>query len=85
MELGELPSHAEGCHPEAIRHGVETLKAVAERKAWDSLARYKFVMFGYWAAVWVHLNRLENRKAPNPFTALVKFARGMLPPKALRL
>ena len=25
----------------------------AERKAWDALARYKFWMFGYWAAIWV--------------------------------
>ncbi len=30
----------------------------AADKAIDSLARYKFVMFGYWAGVWVHLNRL---------------------------
>lgn len=47
----------------------------AERKAWDSLARYKFMMFGYWCAVWVHLNRLEGRKRPNPFIDLVKVAK----------
>lgn len=29
----------------------------AEAKAWDSLSRYKFQMFGYWAGIWVHLNR----------------------------
>ena len=26
----------------------------AERKAIDALGRYKFQMFGYWAAIWVH-------------------------------
>ncbi|GAI05740.1 unnamed protein product [marine sediment metagenome] len=48
----------------------------AERKAWDSLTRYKFQMFGYWASIWVHLNRLDGGKRPNPFANLVKFARG---------
>jgi len=48
---------------------------IAERKAWDSLARYKFQMFGYWAAIWVHLNRLSGAKRKNPWTALVKTAR----------
>jgi hypothetical protein len=47
----------------------------AERKAWDSLARYKFVMFGYWAGVWVHLNRLGPR-LPSPFRELVAYAGG---------
>lgn len=47
----------------------------AERKAWDSLARYKFQMFGYWAAIWVHLNRISGEKRPNPWAELVKVAR----------
>lgn len=47
----------------------------AEAKAWDSLARYKFWMFGYWAAIWVHLNRASQFRRPNPFLELVKFAR----------
>ena len=47
----------------------------AERKAWGALSRYKFVMFGYWAGVWVHLATLNNVKRPNPFKELVKFAR----------
>ena len=49
----------------------------AERKALDSLARYKFEMFGYWASKWVSLNRIEGLKRPNPFRALVKEARAM--------
>ena len=45
------------------------------RKAWDSLGRYKFVMFGYWAGVWVHLNRMLPTPDANPFRDLVKQAR----------
>jgi hypothetical protein len=47
----------------------------AERKAWDSLSRYKFAMFGYWAGVWVHLNRISGASKPNPWKVLVKQAR----------
>ncbi|EJN15715.1 hypothetical protein PMI42_00733 [Bradyrhizobium sp. YR681] len=47
----------------------------AERKAWDALARYKFQMFGYWAAIWVHLNRVGEFKRPNPWKGLVLAAR----------
>ncbi len=48
---------------------------LAEAKAWDALRRYKFQMFGYWAAVWVHLNRISGAKRPNPWSDLVHFAR----------
>lgn len=48
---------------------------VAEQKAWDALARYKFQMFGYWAAIWVHLNRIGGFKRPNPWASLVMTAR----------
>ncbi len=51
--------------------------AEAERKAIDSLARYKFVMFGYHAAVWVTLNRISGGARPNPFRTLVMKAREM--------
>jgi hypothetical protein len=54
---------------------IEAHTAEAERKAWQSLARYKFSMFGYWAAIWVHLNRIGGFKKPNPFQSLVKSAR----------
>ena len=47
----------------------------AERKAWDSLARYKFQMFGYWAGIWVHLNRIGRENRPNPFRGVVQLAR----------
>jgi len=47
----------------------------AERKAWDALSRYKFQMFGYWAAIWVHLNRISRARRPNPWGATVQRAR----------
>jgi hypothetical protein len=47
----------------------------AESRAWDSLSRYKFQMFGYWAAVWVHLNRIGGFNRPNPWKGLVMAAR----------
>lgn len=47
----------------------------ARLKAIDSLARYKFAMFGYWAGIWVHLNRLIGDGQANPFRHLVKAAR----------
>ena len=53
---------------------LEAELADAERKAWDALARYKFWMFGFWAAIWVHLARLGPRR-PNPWRELVATAR----------
>lgn len=49
----------------------------AEQKALDALSRYKFWMFGYWAGIWVHLNRLSGKKHPNPFKNLVLQAKTM--------
>lgn len=49
--------------------------AEAETKAFDALGRYKFQMFGYWAAIWVHLNHIGGFKQPSPFRALVHAAR----------
>lgn len=46
----------------------------ARVKALDSLGRYKFAMFGYWAGIWVHLNRIIGDNQPSPFRSLVKAA-----------
>lgn len=54
---------------------IEKEMLEARRRAFDSLARYKFVMFGYWAGVWVHLNRVDGNRRPNPFKSLVNAAR----------
>lgn len=47
----------------------------ARYKAIDSLSRYKFMLFGYWAAIWVHLNRIEGKCRPNPFHEFVVMAK----------
>ena len=49
----------------------------AEAKAWRSLASYKFIMFGYHAAVWVTLNRIGDFNRPNPFKPLVDLAQSI--------
>jgi len=46
-----------------------------ETAAWDSLSKYKFIMFGYHAAVWVTLNRIHHCHQKNPFLDVVKLAR----------
>jgi len=54
---------------------IKELKEEAYVKAIDALARYKFMMFGYWAAIWVYLNRVDTKKENNPFKGLVEKAR----------
>jgi hypothetical protein len=50
--------------------------AELEQKAWKALAGYKFWMFGYYAAQWVFLNKLDGTKPRiNPFGELVRMAR----------
>jgi len=56
----------------------------AENKALDSLARYKFQMFGYWAGIWVHLNRIEGERRPSPFAELVNKARELTTDQGVR-
>lgn len=61
---------------------IEELRAeldAAERKAWDALGRYKFWMFGYYAAGWVNVNRIGHFKRPSPFRVLVETARARQP------
>ena len=56
-----------------VNLAVELIEA--QDKAIDALSRYKFVMFGYWAGVWVHLNRIEGKRRKNPFRPFVDLAR----------
>ena len=51
--------------------------SIAETKAWSALAGYKFMMFGYWAAIWVHINRMGGFQRPNPFKPLVDVAKAV--------
>lgn len=59
----------------AIANRAFAMREEAEAKAIDSLARYKFEMFGYWAAIWVDVNRIIGDRKPSPFSALVRIAR----------
>jgi len=56
---------------------IRRQRDAAERRAWGSLAGYKFWMFGYWSSAWVRLNALlepDDRKR-NPWRELVQTAR----------
>jgi len=58
-----------------IEKNLISMLREAEEKAWESLGKYKFQMFGYWASIWVHINRIGNFKKPNPFRKIVQLAR----------
>lgn len=60
-----------------LKERIINQMADAERKAWDSLARYKFWMFGYHAAEWVKYNHLLDHgdRQPNPFKSVVTVAK----------
>lgn len=64
-------------HVQGMVDSIEAELLEEERKAIDALARYKFLMFGYHAACWVHLNRIEGKRRSNPFKRLVHQARQM--------
>ena len=53
----------------------EQKREEARLKAWDSLSRYKFLMFGYWAGAWVAFNDCCEQRYANPFASLVHMAR----------
>jgi hypothetical protein len=59
---------------------IERKKEEAKTKAITNLGRYKFMNFGYWAAVWVHLNQLSGKKDPSPFRDFVDHARYLQKP-----
>lgn len=58
-----------------LRAILEADLAEAERKAWDSLARWKFLMFGYWAADVIKIKRRLGRGREPFFGELVAHAR----------
>lgn len=61
--------------PEIIVEQINRGMAEAERRAIDALSRYKFQMFGYWAAIWVHLNEISGGNHRNPFREFVVLAK----------
>ena len=68
-----IPIQGFGAFPMAQRLSAD--KKVAYKKAIDSLSKYNVVMFGYWAGVWAHLNKIDQTNEPNPFKDFVKLAR----------
>jgi hypothetical protein len=64
--------------PGSTQAKVEQALYTAERKAWMSLAGYKFWMFGYHAAQWVLLKSLLPIHVRNPFASLVRLAKGVV-------
>ena len=60
---------------EGLKQRIEAELNDAEHNAWTALARYKFVLFGYWCGTWGHLNRISGARRANPWTGLVRLAR----------
>jgi len=56
---------------------IRKKKEEAVDQAIKSLAGYKFWMFGYHAADWVKLNKLDPDPEPSPFYRLVSLAKEM--------
>jgi len=69
------PVRALTAEPGSVQAKVQAKLEEAERKAWVSLAGYKFVMFGYWAGQWVLCKSLLPFPVASPFASLVRFAR----------
>lgn len=77
------PEHAppcDGCaeRDKAALNELHRHRSEAAEKAIDALSRYKFQMFGYWAGIWVHLNRIIGDNTPNPFREIVHKSREIL-------
>ena len=64
-------------HTIYIEKVIRPEREEALQKALTALSQYKFWMFGYWAAVWVRMNKLDPRPEPSPFQKFVQMARTM--------
>lgn len=65
-------------HEEVVLLDLEIALNEAEDKAWQSLAKEKFIVAGYWMEMWEHLNRIGEFNKPNPFKPLVNLANSMV-------
>lgn len=61
-----------------LRAALEADLAEAERKAWDSLARWKLWGFGYWASDVIKIKRRLGRGREPFFKELVLLARRVM-------
>lgn len=73
--LSRVPDAGRNCPETAKVDGLLMVLGMAERKAWEALAKCRFQMFGYWASVWLHMNRLGNYRRPNPWIEVAVQAR----------
>ena len=64
-------------HPKPVAF-IHTHTAWTDEVQNYAVHKYEHVPYGYWAAIWVHLNRLEGLKRPDPFKDLVSMATQML-------
>ena len=53
---------------------AEELREEAREKALVALSRSNFLMFGHWAATWVHMNKLSRIRMPSPFLDFIDLA-----------
>jgi hypothetical protein len=63
--------------PKILKEELEKALDEAEKKAHENLAIYKFNNFGYWASIWVHLNRIGQFRRANPFSGYVDLAKNL--------
>ena len=59
---------------DTLQQSLHDKLSEAEYKALDNLSRYKFMNFGYHAAMFVTLNKIVPNSRPNPFRELVHLA-----------
>ena len=59
---------------------METLNALAhaEADAWKALEKGDFMLFGYWASMWLKLNQQSGLNMPSPFYPIVELGRLMV-------
>ncbi|WP_143162286.1 hypothetical protein [Sporobacter termitidis] len=46
----------------------------AEDNAWYALSHNNFQQFGYWAEIWMQINRISKKKKANPFYEILAVA-----------
>ena len=54
---------------------AEEYRDEAKKKAYDFLSGGRFYMFGYWASVWMQMNKLSRIRKVNPFLGLIDLAK----------
>lgn len=61
--------------PAAKDDGLAAAMADAERRAWESLAKYRFQKFGHYAELWASLAKVSGKSLRNPFAVVASVGR----------